>query len=285
MKKMKSALLVVGCVGSLLYLGFFLGWVDVPRAAQQQEPQECTKNTIKDKFIGQRGPEKQRELPQIVRMLVWNIHKEYSQGWLEEFEHFADQATIIALQEGSDAVQLNSFLQDKGFHWQLATTFTYKDQEAGVLTASIPTPDLECSLFTMEPVLQIPKAVLVSRYDLIGRADQLLVVNVHLINFTIGPKEYRAQLERLEEVLQSHVGPIVVAGDFNSWDNEREGIVAVSVARLGLEPVVFGEDHRSEFFDHKVDHIFVRGVNVLSAQSNISLRSDHNPMLIDFSVK
>lgn len=285
MKVMKVVFLVIVCVVSSLYLGVALGWVDVPHAVLQQKPQACTEQTIAGNSIGLQGSAKQGYLPRDFRMLVWNIHKEYSKEWLEEFDRFSHQASIIALQEGNDAEQLDSSLQEKGLSWQLAKTFTYKGQEAGVLTASRPTPNFECSLFTMEPVLQLPKAILVSRYNLAGRSEQLLVANVHLINFTIGAKEYSAQLERLEKVLNSHDGPIIVAGDFNSWDNEREQIVVDSAARLGLEPVIFAEDQRTEFFDHKVDHVFVRGVSVVSAQSDISSLSDHNPMVVDFSLK
>ncbi|NMU84205.1 hypothetical protein HKB16_15060, partial [Vibrio parahaemolyticus] len=71
-----------------------------------------------------------------------------------------------------------------------------------------------------EPWLRLPKSALYSQYHL-SNGEKLAVVNVHAINFTVGTKEYVSQLTALEMLLKHHVGPILFAGDFNSWSESR----------------------------------------------------------------
>jgi endonuclease/exonuclease/phosphatase (EEP) superfamily protein YafD len=48
---------------------------------------------------------------------------------------------------------------------------------------------------------------------------------------------------------------------------------------MGLVPVLPALDTRSRFFGQQVDHIFVRGLEVVHAATPQVRSSDHNPML------
>ena len=287
MKKSRIVFYTTLLVAFFLYLGIALEIVAIPQPVEHQLSQECTERYL-DRDIGSdvalQDASEQLSADDF-RMLVWNIHKEEDVSWSKELKEFADQASIIALQEGHDSSSLQSYLQEENLNWKLAKAFSYNGKGAGVLTASVPKPTSECGFYAVEPLLRLPKSILVSSYSFTDRPEQLLVANVHMINFTFGVEAYKAQLTRLEKMVQEHEGPLVVAGDFNSWSNKRSGIVDSFATRLGLQAVEFSHDERSTVFNRPLDHVFARGLNVVTARAPVSTTSDHNPMLIDFSAK
>ena len=69
----------------------------------------------------------------------------------------------------------------------------------------------------------------------------------------MGTAAYQNYWQELETILESHDGPLIVAGDFNTWNSERLAIVAMTARRLKLQPVRFEPDRRSRFFGQVVD--------------------------------
>jgi endonuclease/exonuclease/phosphatase (EEP) superfamily protein YafD len=122
-------------------------------------------------------------------------------------------------------------------------------------------------------------------YPLAGVEARLLVVNAHLVNFSGSGGEYRRQVRALEVLLGSHEGPLIVAGDFNTWSDGRLGAVAAMAGRLGLEEVVFTEGSPVVFFGRHVDHVYYRGLQVRRARVAPVASSDHRPLLVEFSLK
>jgi len=49
---------------------------------------------------------------------------------------------------------------------------------------------------------------------------------------------------------------------------------------LGLEMLDYDEDHRKRFLGQALDHIYVRGLEVLEATTRQVDSSDHNPMSV-----
>ncbi len=80
------------------------------------------------------------------------------------------------------------------------------------------------SLYHEEPWLQLPKSALWSRYQL-SNGEELAVINIHAVNFTFGTEDYEAQLKSLTDNLQKYRGPVVFAGDFNSWSEARFSVL------------------------------------------------------------
>jgi endonuclease/exonuclease/phosphatase (EEP) superfamily protein YafD len=103
-----------------------------------------------------------------------------------------------------------------------------------------------------------------------------------MINFSLGLADYRAQLEKIVEVLSQHRGPLIISGDFNSWNTDRRRILADITQELGAKEVVFDTDHRTTFMGQRLDHIFYRKLVPLEALTEKVTTSDHNPMLVTF---
>ena len=118
-----------------------------------------------------------------------------------------------------------------------------------------------------------------------GEKDRhLLVANVHLINFTVGTREYREQLRQVEELLSGHDGPVVLLGDFNTWSAARMETVAGMTERMALSQVEFDPENLATFRGRSVDHVYYRGLVPTSAQAVPVSTSDHNPLLVTFRV-
>jgi endonuclease/exonuclease/phosphatase (EEP) superfamily protein YafD len=175
-------------------------------------------------------------------------------------------------------------LHDVGYDWVLASSFMLHDHATGVLSAARVRPASACVQRVFEPLLKLPKSVVITRYALQGAAQTLAVANVHAINFTLGLGAYRAQLEAIARELADHHGPVIVAGDLNTWNSTRLEVVRDVMQRMGLVSVLPWIDTRSRFFGHQVDYIFVRGLEVVYAEAPEVASSDHNPVLATLRV-
>jgi len=176
-------------------------------------------------------------------------------------------------------------VEKTGFSWLLSSAFEYQGFEYGVLTATRVPPASACTLRANEPLLLIPKAALITHYRLSGRDTTLAVANLHAINFALGTDAYRAQLDAIATELSHHRGPIVVAGDFNTWNDERDAVVRALAARLSLAPVVFATDERKRFMGRVFDWVYAREVEILAAAAWPVTSSDHNPLAVRFRVQ
>ena len=219
---------------------------------------------------------------QSFRVLNWNSHKGSNTIWQEEFERLSSLSDLVVLQEGYLTDDLQDLLNKKQYSWDIAKAFTYKDIYTGVLTASKVKPDFLCSFRAPEPLSGIPKTVLITRYPLSGTDEYLVIANIHMINFSFDLAGYRAQLEKAVEMLSQHRGPLIISGDFNSWNRERLKILADITQKLGAKEVVFDIDKRATFVGQQVDHIFYRKLVPLEALTEKVTTSDHNPMLVTF---
>ena len=110
-------------------------------------------------------------------------------------------------------------------------------------------------LRAMEPLTRVPKAVVVTRHPFAGLSTSLLVANVHAVNFTLGTSRLRAQLEAVATILARHDGPVILAGDFNTWSTARRRAVDAIALRLGLQALSLAPDERSRFFGEPVDQV------------------------------
>jgi endonuclease/exonuclease/phosphatase (EEP) superfamily protein YafD len=219
---------------------------------------------------------------QSFRVLNWNSHKGRNAMWQEDFERLSSQSDLVVLQEGYLTDDLQYLLNKKQYSWDIAKAFTYKDIYTGVLTASRVKPDFLCSFRAPEPLSGIPKTVIITWYPLSGSDEYLVIANIHMVNFTIDLADYRAQLGKAVEVLSQHRGPLIISGDFNSWNTARRKILADITQELGVKEVVFDADHRKTFMGQPLDHIFYRKLVPLETLTEKVTTSDHNPMLVTF---
>jgi endonuclease/exonuclease/phosphatase (EEP) superfamily protein YafD len=221
--------------------------------------------------------------PERIVLLNWNVHKETSGQWRAQLERLINGVDLLTLQEGTLSRALRDTLRD-GFSWGwiLANAFTLSGLSTGVVTASQVRPDFFCSSRLAEPVILLPKTVLITRYPVTGTRKTLLLVNMHMVNFSLATTSYRKQLANIFSLINTHRGPMIISGDFNSWSDERMAIVQQFAGALGAKETVFTVDDRTTFFGHTLDHVFYRGLEQVNDAVFPVQVSDHNPMRVTF---
>lgn len=244
----------------------------------------CENAELPDRYIDVAATEQGLD-PERIVLLNWNSHKETGQQWLQQLEHLLSGADLLTLQEGVLTAELRDLLSnDFGDSWIFANAFTQSGAHTGVLTASRVQPDFFCSFRVAEPVLVVPKTTLISRYPVAGATELLLLVNMHMVNFSVATRAYREQLTKAFNLIRQHRGPLIITGDFNSWSDERQRILQQFADALGADTVQFPADNRTTFFGHVVDHVFYRGLEPIESVALSETVSDHNPMRVSFRV-
>lgn len=223
--------------------------------------------------------------PERISVLNWNIYKERRENWATDFKRYSYRHDVVMIQEAYLGEDLKSLLDEQHQYWTLNTAFHYQDNATGVMTASRVKPVHSCGQSTVEPFIRFPKTSLVSYYPVKGMNENLLVANIHGINFTLGVGVYKEQMEKLYDVIKHHNGPIVLAGDFNTWSDARMRIVNDLARRLLLESLDYTSHNRTIVFGNAIDHVFYRGLEPLEHDTWYVTSSDHNPTRVSFRVK
>jgi endonuclease/exonuclease/phosphatase (EEP) superfamily protein YafD len=221
-----------------------------------------------------------------LRLLVWNIHKQGDSGWERDLSAFAAASDVVLLQESVLQPPLPEILDDSGLRWVMASSFLLDADDIGVLSATRVAPIASCTQRVVEPLIRIPKSAVISWVPITdtrtdaraGSRETLAIANVHSITFELAPDVYRSQLEAVADALAGHRGPIIFAGDFNTWNDARDGVVAETAARLGLTELNLRVDQRAVFFGRHLDHIFIRGLQLIDVGAIPVTSSDHNPL-------
>ena len=212
-------------------------------------------------------------------LITWNVHKGQDTGWQEDLEGLSKQADFVLLQEATQHQNLSTFSTAL-----FVSSFSFNDLLSGVKTFTQTQPEWYCGGGVAEPIIQIPKVASVMSFPL-EKGDSLLLINVHLINFEWGISAYQTQLEQLFSFIENHQGPIIMAGDFNAWNETRLNLVNNLMQKYGLDSVTLSQDERVRFLGYPLDYIFKRGVKVARATSEVVTSSDHNPLLMEFEVE
>ena len=222
--------------------------------------------------------------PSLIKFLNWNAYKGVDSQWLADFNSLVHEKDLIVIQEIAFTRQLQAVLHERSLSWRLTKSFDHKHGVTGVLTASTSSASQDRGLHSKEPLIRLPKSSLVTWYPLEGVGNQLLVANIHSVNFSVGVKAFRHQLEMLEHVIEGHQGPVILSGDFNTWRYKRYEVLNKIVSRLKLTPVRFFDDNRRTVLGMPLDHIFYRGLEEVRHNVPVTLSSDHQPMEVDFRI-
>jgi endonuclease/exonuclease/phosphatase (EEP) superfamily protein YafD len=203
-------------------------------------------------------------LPAEFELLSWNTHKQRHRGFEAELLRFCEGVELVLLQEATEAEPVWSLLPSE-HAWTLVVAFEVRRGEiaTGVATGSVASPLREQALLSpvREPILHTPKSSLLSWVNV--RDDSILVINLHGINFRRAPA-LAAQLRSFEDALDAHAGPVIVAGDFNTWSARRREVVEAFAARHCLV---------SPFAEQP-------GLRVLAAEILPSRSSDHDALRV-----
>ncbi|WP_429737718.1 endonuclease/exonuclease/phosphatase family protein [Enterovibrio makurazakiensis] len=209
-----------------------------------------------------------------LNIAVWNIYKQQLDGWEAELSELSKDNAIILLQEAQSKPQLLSYIEREGWHSNQAYAFAIKGEIAGVMTLSEVVPKKVCAYTKIEPYLRLPKSALYSAFSL-SNGKTLSVINLHSINFTFGVEEYKEQLHSLVDAVRDIKGPIIIAGDFNTWSEERLDVVKMELEELGLKEAQYSSDDRLTVFGYPLDHLFYRELELDDSRSKKTSASDH----------
>jgi len=214
-------------------------------------------------------------------LVCWNIVKGSRPGCYADLAQLVTGGDIVLLQEAKASRPLMQLMDDLGA-WDLAPAFYHGHRPVGVLTAARIAPGKRCMARTPEPLLRLPKSMLITSYTLTRGSPPLVVANLHGVNFAWGTVNYRKFWQAVERFLAPHGGPMIVAGDFNTWSKARLAVVSEAMAHLGLAAVPFKEGARSIFWGHAVDHVYYRGLMPVKARVAPVGSSDHRPLVVTF---
>ncbi len=224
-------------------------------------------------------------------ILVWNIKKAEMEEWPNEFLIYSANKELILIQEAFKNSIFNQTINLlKGIRWDMGVSFfdIYHGKiPSGTLIGSVANPNLSLVKHStyFEPIIKTPKSLTITKYAIEGSAKLLLVISVHAINLTsIFP--FKRYIDIAHNEISKHDGPVIYAGDFNTWSEDRTKYLFSSVEKLNLTPIDFKNGHlRMKFRKNFLDHAFVRGVNVKSAEvAWESQGSDHKPLLIEAEI-
>jgi len=233
-----------------------------------------------------------------LRVVSWNIHKALDPGLADELGRLVEERAphVLALQEARPDLPLPA-----GFAGHHAASFRrgLVGPEEGVMTVARGAVRKAHRVRSSERELRLltPKAALISQLPL-SDGRELCLVNVHGLNFDPTGRQLSRQLDDLRDRVAHLSGPVIVAGDFNTWNDRRMGAVQDLAHALDLVEVApdfpggtkgrmpvrraretLGLDPRLH-----LDRLFVRGlVPVHAAWLEPYRCSDHVPLIAHLS--
>jgi endonuclease/exonuclease/phosphatase (EEP) superfamily protein YafD len=240
----------------------------------QTEPESCAAQ-----LVGSRRSQHNELDSSDIQMVNWNIHGGSDPEWIADLATITGEPDLMIFQEASlNTVDWGVVASDQ--YRSFAPGYRTRRSVTGVMTISTAEPLTQCNLVSMEPWLRTPKATMITEYGLTGTDQTLLVVNTHAVNFTFGVRVFQEQIQQVQSVMSEHPGPILLSGDFNTWRGRRSEVLHEVAESLGLATLDYEEDNRKRAFGQALDHIYVRGLQVIDATTHRVGSSDHNPMLV-----
>lgn len=221
----------------------------------------------------------------LYRFVTWNIYKGEYDGLEHDYEYLIDNTDFVVTQEFLFDDELEDLAEQKSNnYWAFAKSFETGDGWTGVATVSKWHAKHSVAVKSpgTEPVTNTPKMSLISVFS-IEDGRELMVVNVHALNFNLTHGAFKKQIDDVIARIQHHAGPMILAGDFNTWASERRTYLFKKAASLGLTRADL--ENPMGVMNATLDHIFYRDVVVSEAMVlDDFLTSDHAPLMIQFSL-
>jgi endonuclease/exonuclease/phosphatase (EEP) superfamily protein YafD len=236
------------------------------------------------------GKASQAALGETIILLVWNVYKTRKKGWYDDFLKLSRNKDLILLQESVLNNHDNSIFQNANrFEWIMACSHKYRISQVitGLKTGCVAKARGQEFLHSpdKEPILNTSKLMLATIYRLENSHKQLLVLNVHAINF-VTLNKYANHINQILSVIQHHSGPIILAGDFNCWSAARLEFLFERIKNEGLTAVALDRKTRWHHLNRHLDHIFFRDLHLNNAKTLSFIKSsDHYPIVAEFEVK
>ena len=218
-------------------------------------------------------------------LLCWNVNKRRGSAvYRRLFERWRQEWSLelLCLQEARLRREAPFLLE--GYACYASVNLRGTQHYYGVLNASASRP-LDSQAFLSEGregFIGPRKSFLLQHYRLASGAT-LLLLNVHGINFR-ETAQYDRELERIQTLLGKHRGPMIVAGDFNGWNANRQRRLRRFAGALKLKRLALSVGGVKHFFGHSLDLVLYRELDPRRIDVPlVADLSDHNPILVEFS--
>ncbi len=213
-----------------------------------------------------------------IDLLVFNIQKRKNKGWDSKlWNKLINDVDLVLLQE--EILYKGEEFTSKGFSYDAFYLSWLNDSfSTGLRTLSNFNLIYSEKLISdqTEPIFGTPKLASVEIFNDLVKGQDVLIVNIHALNFKMNGAFYE-QIDQVCDHIKEHQGPLIWAGDFNTWNKRRLAYLKDKTRLLGLEHVFFDEDR----FFLDLDHVFQRGFRVKKAiVLNLNI-SDHRPLKLE----
>ncbi|WP_373020646.1 endonuclease/exonuclease/phosphatase family protein [Thiomicrorhabdus sp.] len=223
-------------------------------------------------------------LPDCFTLLTWNLQK-------VDFGHYIHRPIetllsirtphLLSLQEAATRPMQSKFFD---LPFVMAPNIQTQKNHYGVLTASTSgiTPHHQCLTQTRELGIMTHKTALITTHPL-NDGNWLTHVNIHAINF-VPHTLFKKELQLLWSKLAHLEGPMIISGDFNTWNRTRLKTLHHATDQLGLKKVEYPDSHNIKtLMRQPLDHIFFRDLVLTESNAlHVPEISDHNPLIATF---
>lgn len=231
----------------------------------------------------------QKELPPRFKILNWNIEKMKSQDkWANDFHMISAGVDLFTIQEAVSDSIFQDELKLKNFYewvyyisWVREEDFSSSGLVTGGVVKSVSTSFARTD--HLEPIIKTPKLTSANKYKIQGLNKELMLLNIHAINF-VSKAKFTSHIEKSLELIKKHKGPVIFVGDFNTWSDARFEILMKLTKAAGLKHYNNFKRPTGQGMHSDLDHFFGRGINVNKIEMLDVRSSDHFPILADITI-
>lgn len=219
-------------------------------------------------------------------LLVWNIYKQAKDDFYRD-EMFIRGFDFSLLQEISQDNTFELFI--KGFISDYIFAASFLDDGIGTGVGVISRVKINeydfVRSYAREPVIKTPKMAAIADIKIFQSNKSLKMISIHAVNF-VRLWAFKKHIDQVFAKVKDHKGPMIWAGDFNTWNKSRLNYLIYKLKQLKLTHLSLKDSHLvKKFMGKPLDHIFVRGISVKSARAIAKPdQSDHNPLVLKFSL-
>ncbi len=244
----------------------------------------------KSRAVALKAPEKDEVIGKKIVLLNWNVHKNnHAVAWLEDFSALLHRhkPDLILFQEYQTMNRQSVLDRHSEYGYGFFPNIVWNNNRFGLINAA-KSEIVDFDFYTtseVEPIIKTPKIILETTYKM-HTEEILRVINVHMINF-VKIKKFLVQISQIEEALAKDDSPLILCGDFNTWNRKRMRILEQLTGKYALEDVAFrGKEHQIAPFPYPLDHVFYRKLRLQKAEVLTHIdSSDHKPLLVTFASK
>ncbi len=231
----------------------------------------------------------QKELSARFKILNWNIEKMKAQDkWANDFHMISADVDLVTIQEGVSDSFFQDELKAKNFYeWVYYISWVREEDlsSSGLVTGGVARSVSTTFARTdhLEPIVKTPKLTSANKYKIQGMDKELILLNIHAINF-VSKAKFESHITKSLELIKNHNGPVIFVGDFNTWSDARYEILLKLTSAAGLKHYNDFKRPTGEGMHSDLDHFFGRGIKVNKIEMLDLRSSDHFPILADVTI-